>query len=513
MPDVVLVRRVQTMDRPIMEVRGLTKIFPGVRALEEVDLAVEKGEVHALVGENGAGKSTLIKILGGIYTKSAGEITIEGQQAHIANPQQAASLGIQIIPQELILVEGLTVAENIFLGHEPGGHFVNFNAMRKNCKTLLDDWGIHLSPDDRVSDLSVAQSQQVLIAKALSTKAKLVIMDEPTARLTQEEVANLFEIVSALGARGITVMYISHHLEEIFQICDRVTVMRDGRKITTLSVSEVNIDQLISLMVGREIEDRCFGKRVLLGEELLRVEHLSDEFGILDDVTFGVREGEILGIAGLVGSGRSTLLRTIFGAHPVKKGRILVSGQEVKIRSPKEAVSCGMAFVPEERRAQGLILDRTVKENTTLANLARFCSWGLIDTSKECEATQDAIRKLSIRTPGVHTSVSELSGGNQQKVVIAKWLQSGVKVFFFDEPTRGIDVGAKAEIYRLMTRLAEKGAAIVMVSSELPEIIGISDRILVMKKGRFVAELEPSKTSEEEILSYAFGGEAGGQRN
>jgi ribose transport system ATP-binding protein len=500
-------KEVGHVDDLVCEMVHICKRFPGVRALHDVTFSIRRGEVHGLVGENGAGKSTLIKILGGINQKDSGEIRIDGVLVDILSPYHSQQLGISVIPQELILAEGLTVAQNVFLGQEPGQFLIRSKEMEECCCELLREWGIDLHPDQRVSDLSVAERQMVLILKAVSMNTKIIVMDEPTARLTGQEKAQLFQMVGRLKARGISTVYISHHLDEVFELCDRVTVLRDGQAIETLRASEASSARVISLMVGRELKDQFPKVSAELGPELLRVDHICCQNRI-NDVSFGVRRGEILGISGLVGSGRSSLVHSIFGSIQRDSGKIYISGREVSINSPRDAVACGIALVPEERRHQGIVLSRSVGENISLAGLSNLCRAGLINRQLERHSVSRCMDLCTIKAPSPDSCVAELSGGNQQKVVIAKWLESRAEIFLFDEPTRGIDVGAKAEIYRLMGGLVKKGAAVVMVSSELPEILGISDRILVMRNGGIVAELDPRATCQEEILSFALGGEA-----
>jgi ribose transport system ATP-binding protein len=486
-----------------MSVRGVSKEFPGVQALMGIDLDLRGGEVHAIVGENGAGKSTLMKILAGIYQPDAGSLLVDGRTVHISSPRHAMALGIGMIHQELNLAPNLSVAENIFLGRAPMRFgLVDWRRLDLQTRSLLDRLAIDLDGRAAVEDLSVARQQMVEIAKALSLNARVIIMDEPTSALTERETATLFRIIGRLKAEGVAVAYISHRLEEIFRVADRVTVLRDGRLVSSSRVADTTPAQLISLMVGRELTALFPKESVEVGAPVLEVRRLS-RAGVLHDVSFVLHQREILGLAGLVGAGRTELVRAIFGVDPIDGGEVLIDGKVVKIHGPREAIQLGLGFVTEDRKLHGLVLGMTVRENATLASLANVGRFGFIDFARERAMAADYVRQLDIRTPTVEQEVNNLSGGNQQKVVVAKWLATRPRILILDEPTRGIDVGAKAEVHALMSRLAVAGVSILMISSELPEILGMSDRILVVRQGRISAEFSRQEASQEKIMAAA----------
>jgi ribose transport system ATP-binding protein len=486
-----------------MSVRGVSKEFPGVQALMGIDLDLRGGEVHAIVGENGAGKSTLMKILAGIYQPDAGSLLVDGRTVHISSPRHAMALGIGMIHQELNLAPNLSVAENIFLGRAPMRFgLVDWRRLDLQTRSLLDRLAIDLDGRAAVEDLSVARQQMVEIAKALSLNARVIIMDEPTSALTERETATLFRIIGRLKAEGVAVAYISHRLEEIFRVADRVTVLRDGRLVSSSRVADTTPAQLISLMVGRELTALFPKESVEVGGPVLEVRRLS-RAGVLHDVSFVLHQREILGLAGLVGAGRTELVRAIFGVDPIDGGEVLIDGKVVKIHGPREAIQLGLGFVTEDRKLHGLVLGMTVRENATLASLANIGRFGFIDFARERAMAADYVRQLDIRTPTVEQEVNNLSGGNQQKVVVAKWLATRPRILILDEPTRGIDVGAKAEVHALMSRLAAAGVSILMISSELPEILGMSDRILVVRQGRISAEFSRQEASQEKIMAAA----------
>jgi ribose transport system ATP-binding protein len=494
---------------PALQMKGITKTYPGVKALDNVDFEVAPGEVHALVGENGAGKSTLMKILAGAQPMDSGEIFLNGQLVHITSPQKAMDLGISIIYQEFNLVPYLNAAENIFLGREPKASipgFINFSKMYSEAQRVIDQLGVRLNVRIPVNRLSVAQQQMVEIAKATSRNASIIAMDEPSATLTEHELESLFDLIRSLKSRGVSIIYISHRLEEIFQIADRVTVLRDGRLVGTKLVSETNKDEIIRMMVGRELKEKIPKQPAEIKSPALTVSHLSRK-GVLNDISFTVHKGEILGIAGLVGAGRTELARAIFGADPIDSGEIWLNGNKVEIRSPRDAIRLGIGLVTEDRKALGLILGMVVRENISLANLDSLTRFGFINRKEEKSVAVRFVEDLMIKTPSIEQQVQNLSGGNQQKVVLAKWLFTQSRVLIFDEPTRGIDVGSKVEIYQLMNRLAANGVAIIMISSELPEILGMSDRILVMHEGRIVGELSREEATQEKIMWLATGGQ------
>ena len=486
----------------VLQVRNLSKSFPGVKALEDVRLDVEKGTVHALMGENGAGKSTLMNIVSGRYEADAGQILFKGHRVQFKNPHAALRAGISMIHQELMPFHDLTVAENICMGQEPTRTFLGWldkPAMNRQATTLLKRLGVTVPPTRLLKTLSVGEMQTVEIAKALAYDAEIIIMDEPTSALSQREVEALFGVMRDLTRRGVAVIYISHKMAEIFDIADTVTVLRDGRYVTTHAIGEVNESKLIALMVGRDL-NAVFPKHAAdKGEAALDVRGLSKP-GKFHGVSFTVRRGEILGIAGLMGAGRTDLINALCGLAPARDGEIRINGRNVRIASPRDAIGHGIAVVSEDRKGFGLVPKMSVKHNITLASLS---GW-LIDHRAETETADEQIRAFSIKTPDRNTQVAYLSGGSQQKVVIAKALLTKPDILILDEPTRGIDIGAKAEVYALVTRLAHAGKAVIMVSSELAELLSLSDRILVMREGAIVAELDPRQTTQEEVLKHAM---------
>jgi ribose transport system ATP-binding protein len=494
---------------PFLKLRAITKRFPGVLALNSVSLEVRGGEVHALLGENGAGKSTLIKIIAGVYRADAGEIRIDGRPVSVRNPHDAQALGISTIFQEFTLAPDMTVAENIFLGREPlrirALSIVDRRELIRRTREVLASLDLQIDPEAAIKHLGVAQQQMVEIAKALSLDARLIIMDEPTATLTSHEIDRLFEAIDRLKRRGVAIVYVSHRLDEVKAIGDRATILRDGAYIGTVPVASTTIDEMIRLMVGRDLKDKFPKVAVEPGEEVLRVEQLTRK-GILHGVSFGVRRGEILGIAGLVGSKRTETARAIFGADPIDSGRIFLHGLPVKVRTPADAIANRIALVPEDRKRHGIFASLSVWENVVISALRHFSRNGLLDLRRARQRAQASVSSLRVATPDLDKRVLELSGGNQQKVVIAKWLNTNAELFLFDEPTRGIDVGGKIEVYRLMGELLSRGAAIVMISSELPEILGLSDRILVMRDGRICGEFDRADATEENILNCALRG-------
>ncbi|MCG3212313.1 MAG: Ribose import ATP-binding protein RbsA [Anaerolineae bacterium] len=496
----------QATGKVLLEMKDIGKTFPGVKALEGVNLTVREGQVHALLGENGAGKSTLIKILSGAYTKDEGQIFWEGRPVDIRNPQDAQALGISTIYQEFNLAPHLTVAENIYLGHLPkNGPLVDWAAAKKGAQEILDSLGVTLSVDSTTANLSVAEQQLVEIAKALNRKTRILIMDEPSAVLGEKDLEKLFEVVRSLQASGIGIIYISHRLKEIFELADQVTVLKDGRYIDTRDVAEVSMDDLVRLMIGRELEDVYPKRKPKPGDMLLEVNNVS-RTGVLHNISFNLRAGEIIGFAGITGSGRTELARVIFGADPYHSGDMKLYGEMYKVRSPGDAIRQRVGLVTEDRKRQGLLLKLPVTTNTTISGIKALCRFGIIKLREELELVQSFIKQLSIKTPSASFLVVNMSGGNQQKVVLARWLSLGTRVFIMDEPTRGIDVGSKSEIYQIMADLADQGVGIIMISSELPEVLGMSDRIMVMREGRLVKELSRAEASEETIMLHAVGG-------
>ena len=492
---------------PILTIENISKTFPGVKALDNVSIEIQKGDVHAIVGENGAGKSTLIKIISGAYLKDSGRIIFDGKELDITTPVECISLGISTVHQELRLVEELTVAENIFLGApientSPIGKMINWKKTREAAKRLVDSMNIDVDVNLTVSELSIAKKQIVEICKALSRNAKLLIMDEPSATLTEKELKVLFEIIEKLKKDGITTIYISHRLEEIFEIADRVTVMRDGKHIITDDVSNMDRKKLIAYMVGREIDNIYPKRQTSKGKVLLEVRNLTIK-GVLNNITFDLHEGEILGIAGLVGSGRTELARAIFGVDKIDSGGAYLRGDPNPIQGIQDAIRRKIALMPEDRKAQGIIPDLPVGMNISLVGIDNIIKNSFLNAKKERKDAEEFIKKLRIQTPKWDQLIKYLSGGNQQKCVLAKWLYVDSDLVIFDEPTRGIDVGAKQEIYKLLLDLAKQGKGIIMISSELPEILGISHRILVMHDGKITGEVDPEKTNQEEIMHLA----------
>ncbi|NUK28820.1 sugar ABC transporter ATP-binding protein [Parageobacillus sp. VR-IP] len=489
--------------------KNIHKTFPGVKALDNVQLNVRAGEVHILLGENGAGKSTLMKILAGVYQADKGTIYIEGKQVDIKSPKDAQKHGIGIIFQEFNLIPHLSVAENIFFGRVPRflSSIVNRKKLFEDTTRILNELQLDISPKTLVKDLGVAEQQMVEIAKAFSINSKILIMDEPTAALTEQEIDKLFERIHDLKKKGVGIIYISHRLEEFARIADRVTIMRDGRYVTTVDFDKSSIDELIGLMVGRSLEDK-FPKDTTIkkGREILRVENLSTK-DKLKKVSFSLHAGEILGISGLMGSGRTELARAIFGADPISEGQIYIDGEKVKINSPREAIERGISYLSEDRKKNGVALNLSIRENITMANLKVISSGGVINQKHEINTVEEFIKNLNIKTPSMEQKVKFLSGGNQQKVIIAKWLHTKAKIFIFDEPTRGIDVGAKIEVYQLINKLAREGNAVIIISSEMPEILGLSDRILVMNDGKCTAILDRKEATQEKVMYYATTGQ------
>lgn len=485
--------------------RGIQKRFPGVHALDDVDLTLQRGEVLALLGENGAGKSTLIKMLGGAHQPDEGEIRIDGEAVAIHSAADARKAGIAVIYQEFNLVPGLTVAENLFLGREETRFgFVDHRAEKAMAKKWLDRIGLKIDSDRKCDDLTVAQQQAVEIAKALSFDARLLVMDEPSAVLTEQEVESLFEVIRDLKASGIGIIYISHRLDEVDVLADRLVVLRDGRRVGDGVVAATGRKQLIEMMVGRSLEDEFPPRDVEIGMERLRVDGLGRGRAVRD-VSFSVSAGEIVGFSGLVGAGRTETMRLIAGADRKDTGEIRIDGELVEFRSPRDAIAAGVCLLSEDRKGEGLVLAHSALENFGLPNLRRFSTSGWLNESKERDEFDDYTAQLSLRLSSPDQSARELSGGNQQKVVLAKWLARHADIILFDEPTRGIDVGAKFEIYQLMNRLAAEGKAIIMVSSELPEILGMSDRIAVMREGRIVGKIENTPgTTQEDVLALAM---------
>ena len=488
----------------LLRLNGISKHYPGVRALDDVALELNAGEVHCLVGENGAGKSTLMKILSGALVKDGGEILIDGENAEIHSPSDALKHGIGIIYQDFKLVPELSVAENIFLGKEPtrtSTHLVDYAVMHNHARDQLAQLGEELVTTLPVRTLSIAQQQVVEIAKAISRKVRILALDEPSAALTERELLNLFAVIRRLTSEGVGVIYISHRLEEIFEIGDRVTVLRDGRVVNTCRVADADRKSLIRWMVGRELEDEYPNLGLTLGDEIFRAENINA--GFLRDVNFSLRRGEILGFAGLVGAGRTELARVVFGADRLQTGRMFLQGREITPRSPREAIDLGIGLLTEDRNRLGLIPDMNVIGNISLSSLSELLRGPFLDKSKEARATQSYIQQLRIKTPSAKEAVENLSGGNRQKVILARWLFTKSKVLIFDEPTAGIDVGAKYEIYSLIGTLARGGVGVIVISSDLPELLGVCNRIIVMHDGCITGTLQRDEATQEKIMALA----------
>ncbi|MFN2339789.1 MAG: sugar ABC transporter ATP-binding protein [Halanaerobium sp.] len=495
--------------KEILLMKNISKFFPGVKALDNVNFSINSGEIHVLAGENGAGKSTLIKILSGAYSKSEGEIFWRGEKVDIGDPIKAKKLGINVIYQELELSLNMSVMENIFLGKLPlsnrGLGTVNFNKIYNETEKILKKLGLTFTPKAIVGDLRVADQQMVEIAKALLGNPEILIMDEPTSSLSDSEIERLFSVIEDLKKSGKSIIYISHRMEELWEIGDRISILRGGKMITTDSLDNLNENDVTKAMVGKKIEDKFPKEEIEIGDEMLKVENLSRS-NKLNDISLKVNSGEIVGISGLVGAGRTELLRAIFGADKIEKGSIYIEGKEVNIDNPTDAVAVGLGLIPEDRKQQGLVLDMNIKDNITLPILKSLSKAGVVSQQKNKSISNKYIDRLRIKTPDMNFKSKLLSGGNQQKVVLAKWLCAQSKVFLFDEPTRGIDVGAKVEVYELIVELARNGAGIIMVSSEMPEILNMSDRILVMHEGSITGNFITAKAKAEDILNCAMGG-------
>ena len=495
------------MDQPaLLEMRNICKSFPGVKALDNVSLTVRPGTVHALMGENGAGKSTLMKCLFGIYSKDSGTITLEGKEVNFKSSKEAMENGVAMVHQELNQALTRTVTDNLWLGRYPkvGGIVVSEGTMRKRTKEIFDQLEVHVDPKAIMSTMPVSQRQMVEIAKAVSYDAKVIVFDEPTSSLTETEVEHLFRIINMLRDKGCGIIYISHKMEEILRISDEVTIMRDGQYVATKPAKDLTMEEIIRLMVGRELTNRFPPKENVPGETILEVEHLSGKYTRLKEASFQLRAGEILGIAGLDGSGRTEVLENLFGSMTKASGTIRLHGKEIKNRNPRESIKNGFALLTEERRATGIFGIRDILDNTVISTLKSYLMGGICLSDKKMRQDTDwAIRAMRIKTPSQKTQIRSLSGGNQQKVIIGRWLLTKPEVLLLDEPTRGIDVGAKYEIYELIINLAKEGKGVIMVSSEMPELLGVCDRILVMSGGQLAGEVDAKTTSQEEILTLA----------
>lgn len=487
-----------------LRVSNIEKSFPGVKALDKIDFSVRKGTVHALCGENGAGKSTLMKIINGIYKPDAGQIYIDEKPVKIQNPIQAASYGIAMIAQELNYVPEMSVEENLFLGRLPLNKFgkVDWKKLRRDTIKFLKDEDLPYEPDQKLKTLTVSDIQMLEIIKAISNNASIIVMDEPTSAITQREVEKLFEKIAMLKKKGVSIIYISHKLDEVFQIADDITVFRDGTVVASHPAKDLTMDDVIALMVGRKITNVYPKEECPIGENILEVENLYSK-GVFKDIHFHVKKGEIIGFAGLVGAGRTELMRSLFGLDPITSGKIKIHGKEVKIESVHDSIANKMVMLSEDRRRYGIIPVRSVMENASISSLQKFFYGGYWHSKQEKEMVGNYFKKMNVKTPTLETTIQSLSGGNQQKVLLAKWMLLEPDILILDEPTRGIDVGAKFEIYKLMTDMAKQGKSVIMISSELPELIGMCDRIYVMNKGRITGELQRDEFTQEKIMKFA----------
>lgn len=495
-----------------IEMRGIDKSFGGNAVLKNAGFLLDDGEIHALMGENGAGKSTLMKILTGVYTKDAGQIIVDGKEVCYNNPQEAEKAGIVFIHQELNVLFDLTVEENMFLGKEIKKAFgiCDRKAMRKRVQEILDMLGVDIDPTQRMDELSIGQQQMIEIAKALMVDAKVLIMDEPTAALTQSETEVLFKVVNSLRQKGVSIVYISHRMEEIFELCDRITILRDGTYIDTKRIADIDMNDIVKMMIGREIGERYPVRNSKIGDVAFEVKNLNCP-GAFENVSFEVRAGEVLGVSGLMGAGRTEIMQAIFGNMPNVTGQLLLDGKEIKNKNPQQAIQNGIGFITEDRKVEGLMLEESIMKNISLANLGRISNGGVINKKKEQELVNKGIEELRIRCFGPQHECNNLSGGNQQKVIFAKWIYTNPKVLILDEPTRGVDIGAKKEIYNIINELAAKGVAIIMVSSELPEVLGMSDRVMVVREGEVRGILNKEEANQESIMTLATGGELNGK--
>lgn len=494
-----------------IEMRGIDKAFGGNPVLQNAGFVLTDGEIHALMGENGAGKSTLMKILTGVYTRDAGTVIVDGQEVVYKNAQEAEKAGIVFIHQELNVLFDLTVEENMFLGKEIHNKLgvCDKKAMRAEVRRILDLLGVSIDPDEKMDTLSVGQQQMIEIAKALMVDAKVIIMDEPTAALSQSETVTLFKVIRSLKAKGVSMVYISHRMEEIFELCDRITILRDGQYIGTRNIPETDMNEVVKMMIGREIGERYPERHVTIGDVVFEVKDLNCP-GVFSNVNFSVRAGEVFGVAGLMGAGRTEIMQSIFGNMPYVTGQIFMNGKEIHNKNPWDAMDNGIGFITEDRKVEGLMLEESIMKNISVANLKRISHGGILNASKEREMVQTGIHNLHIRCTGAEHACGNLSGGNQQKVVFAKWIFTEPRVLILDEPTRGVDIGAKKEIYSIINDLAGEGVAIIMVSSELPEVLGMSDRVMVVHEGKIGGFIDREKANQENIMVLATGGSLDG---
>ena len=490
-----------------VEMTGINKSFGTNQVLKDAAFTLRDGEVHALMGENGAGKSTLMKILTGVYTRDSGIVKVDGNEVVYKNPQEAEKAGIVYIYQELNVLFDLTVEENLFMGKEitKGFGVCDKKAMRKKAQEIMDKMGVNIPVNKVMSELSVGQQQMVEICKALMADAKVLIMDEPTAALTQSETKVLFEVIESLREKGVSIVYISHRMEEIFQLCDRITVLRDGAYVDTREIKDINMDDIVQMMIGRTIGERYPKRDVKPGKEVLRVENLSSG-KLFHDVSFSVKAGQVIGVSGLMGAGRTEIMQAIFGNIPLDSGKIYVEGKEVSIKNPAQAIKAGIGFITEDRKTEGLLLDKSIAENIEIANLGKISDKSVLSEDKRKDLVKKGIEEFHIKCFGPEHECNNLSGGNQQKVVLAKWVYTDPKILILDEPTRGVDIGAKKEIYSIINELAAKGVAIIMVSSELPEVLGMSDEIIVVHEGKVTGVIDADTASQAMVMTLATGG-------
>ena len=490
-----------------IEMKGINKSFGTNQVLKNAGFFLKDGEVHALMGENGAGKSTLMKILTGVYTKDSGTVFVDGQEVSYKSPQEAEKAGIVFIYQELNVLFDLTVVENLFMGKEITKKFgiCDMKVMREKAHEVMEKVGVNIPVDAVMSDLSVGQQQMVEICKALMVDAKVIIMDEPTAALTESETEGLFKVINSLRKKGVSIVYISHRMEEIFELCDRITILRDGEYIDTKEIKKITMDDVVQMMIGREIGERFPKRDVKIGEEVIKVEGLSSG-KLFHDVNFSVRAGEVLGVAGLMGAGRTEIMQAVFGSLKKDAGKIYIDGKEVTIKNPRQAIAAGIGFITEDRKTEGLLLEKSIAENIEIANLGKVSKHQVLDKQKQDELVKKGIEEFKVKCFGPWHECNNLSGGNQQKVVLAKWVYTDPKILILDEPTRGVDIGAKKEIYNIINELAAKGVAVIMVSSELPEVLGMSDRIMVVREGEVRGILDGKDADQAKIMTLATGG-------
>ena len=490
-----------------IEMKGICKSFGTNQVLRDAGFFLRDGEVHALMGENGAGKSTLMKILTGVYTKDAGTVLVDGQEVSYKSPQEAEKAGIVFIYQELNVLFDLTVEENLFMGKEITNKFgvCDKKAMRAKAKEVMDRMGVNIPVNAVMSDLSVGQQQMVEICKALMVDAKVIIMDEPTAALTESETEGLFAVIESLRKKGVSIVYISHRMEEIFRLCDRITILRDGQYIDTRFIKDITMDDVVRMMIGREIGERYPQRNAVIGEEVLRVEGLTHQ-KFFKDVNFSVRAGEVLGVSGLMGAGRTEIMQAIFGNLPIVSGKVYINGKEAHIKNPRQAIAAGIGFITEDRKTEGLLLEKSIAENIEIANLKKVSRNAVLSKKSGRELVQKGIEEFHIKCFNADHLCNNLSGGNQQKVVLAKWIYTDPKILILDEPTRGVDIGAKKEIYSVINDMAAQGVAVIMVSSELPEVLGMSDRIMVVHEGHVTGIIDGKTADQEKVMTLATGG-------